>query len=152
MVARVKKHVGLSTVLLAGLLACKDEEDAFLPPNQLCPRLAEDICGARALCGCEQTREECEENERKQCEPLRHAFEEEDALHYHTVLAEKTRSAQASALVDACSPPLPLGHFYQGTLDDGADCERDTQCTSAYCDPATQLCASPEPVELCPAP
>lgn len=152
MVARVEKRIGLSIALLAGLSGCKDDAEPFLPLPQLCARLAEDVCGTRELCGCEQSRDDCDRSERAACTPLRDAFEAEDGLRYDSVLAERTRSDQLVVMQESCTAALPLGHYFQGTLEDGADCERDTQCTSTYCDPDMQVCASPDPVELCPAP
>jgi hypothetical protein len=152
MVGGVKKQCWMLAVLtIAGLAGCKDKEEPFLPLPELCPRLAEDICAARALC-CEPAPDAsaCVQAERAQCEPAQNAFAGEEGL-YDSPLAARWLSTQRDAL-DACDPPLPLGRFFKGARSDGADCERDTQCRSGRCDVETQTCASFEAVALCPAP
>jgi hypothetical protein len=121
-----------------------------LPLDELCPRIAADICSARELCACETGLENCAKEELARCEEQSDHFEADSDLDYAAERAASVANAQVEAL-DACGGPVPLGQFFEGTRADGEECERDSQCESGACDPDAQICQAPEPVSLCPA-
>lgn len=135
---------------MAPLLGCKDEGKPFLPANELCERVAADICRARELCECEADGD-CARDELKRCQEQSALFEGDDDLTYDAEHAASVAEEQARAL-EACDPPLALGRFYEGTRAEGDACERDALCESGSCDLDMQICNAPEVVALCPAP
>lgn len=141
----------LFALLTAYVVSCKDTEKPFLPLDELCPRVAADICAARELCACETGVDDCEKTELARCKEQSEIFKAEADLTYQADDAASVASEQVQAL-EACDPPFPLGEFFEHTRGEGDDCERDAHCESGSCDPDTQRCNASEAAELCPAP
>jgi hypothetical protein len=147
----VRVRWSLFALLAALLVSCNDEEKPFLPLNELCPRVAADICAARERCACEAGIDNCEKEELARCKEQSEVFKAEVDLTYQADDAVSVANEQVQAL-EACEPPFPLGRFFEDTRSEGEECERDAYCESGSCDPDTQRCNAPEAVELCPAP
>lgn len=132
-------------------MSCNDDEKPFLPLDELCPRVAADICAARESCACEAGIDDCEKDELARCKGQSAAFEADDDLDYYAPGAASRADEQVQAL-EACEPPFPLGRFFEHTRGEGDECERDAHCESGSCNPDTLRCNAPETGALCPDP
>jgi hypothetical protein len=135
-------------IAAAGLSACKEDSDPFLPLEQLCPALAEDICDAQGHCDCGEVDADCQERVEQRCDLARKQFTEEAELTYDGQKADAYRDAQNAALGD-CGAPLPLGGFFEGTRANDEPCDRDAQCESLSCVGDPGRCAAVVALPLC---
>jgi hypothetical protein len=131
------------------LTACGSPDPSFLPLDQLCPTVAEQICDARQRCGCsKESSDHCQEGIRSTCETELAAITQDASLVYDSVRADGVRDDLQAALSD-CKDPFPLARFFEHVKNEGETCERDTQCESQSCDPDGQHCTAVQGVALC---
>jgi len=129
------------------LFGCKDEE-RFIPLEQLCGEISQEICDARGSC-CSLDPEACQLPEVERCTALLEQYVKEPTLRYDSVRAERQSSA-ASLVLDKCGAVPALASFFEGGAALGAPCERDSQCTTGSCAGEPRVCVDPAPVLLCP--
>jgi hypothetical protein len=140
--------LSLLTALVAGLAACGDDE-AFLPLDQLCPALAEDLCTARNAGCCPMVDPvSCEATERTRCEADKAPFESDASRRYDSRAAARQLQA-VRTLLDACGAPPGVATFFGNGLPVGAACERESQCASGTCSGAPGVCTELMSEPLC---
>ncbi|HEX6244655.1 MAG TPA: hypothetical protein VFZ61_27240 [Polyangiales bacterium] len=137
---------------LALLPACKGDDALLLPFAELCSARAENICSVRVppCCAEDARAPDCIELETAACEKQRKQIAGvEGDLDYHASRASEKVDAELIEL-EQCQPPRPLPSFFEGALEEGAACKRDTQCVTGACGAESGVCESAADVALCP--
>jgi len=120
--------------LLAFAASCGDDAPAFLPLDQLCSAISEDVCDApKGCCKVLNDGDECLERVNTICEQERAELVKENALSYDGVEAARVRSAQQADVAE-CRAATAIAGFFEGGLTSGTACERDAQCASGACE------------------
>jgi hypothetical protein len=141
-------------LLTAFAAACGSEShQKFVPFDDLCPGIAEDVCTAQQGCcdgdagatSADAGAASCEQRVTAACDSEREKFESNAALTYDGERASDVRDQQREALAE-CKPPFTLGRFFEGTKKLGSACKEDSECASGRCD---ETCVAAAVAPLC---